>query len=82
VVLWAPPARQLYAFALEHMSLGQTSWYDRSPAEDLADQSINVRQAVTVSKVWESIVADDTINVYLSLELNVWEKCHSKIERI
>jgi hypothetical protein len=64
------------------MSLGQTSWCDRPPAQDLADQSINVRQAVTVSKVREPAIADDKIDFVLSLELNVWEKCHSEIERI
>ena len=64
----------------EYVPLGRTSWYDRSPAKDLADQSINVRQAITIGKIWEPIIAHHMVNFILRLVLSIWEKCHGEIE--
>jgi hypothetical protein len=64
------------------MPLGRTNWYDRSPAKNLADQSIDIRQAITIGKVWEPIVSHDMVNFMLGLVLGIWEKGHGKIEGV
>jgi hypothetical protein len=57
------------------MRNGERSW--RVIAQELAIESINIRQRSAIFEVWQTIRADHPVDLVLAFPLNIWACCEN-----
>ena len=62
-------------------TMRDTEGSNRVPAQEFTDNGLGVWQRSTIRQTWETIVANDCIDLSLSLPLHVRELGHAEEER-